>query len=119
MSKKFVNSAVAYISTANSLFEKHPVAYAAGSALPDVSVDPAAARQTIEGFGGHSLICSECGQLRRGRRSRVVQAVELGAGSQWIRDVDLATGDDSRVIHGGPYAGRQVGDGFEPEAGSV
>jgi len=43
--------AVAYVSTAHSLFDKRPVADA-GSGLPDVSVYPDAVRQTIEGFGG-------------------------------------------------------------------
>ena len=51
MNRKVATSAVAYISTAHSLFEKRPVADA-GSGLPDVSLYPDAFRQTIEGFGG-------------------------------------------------------------------
>lgn len=51
MNKNSAASAVAYVSTAHSFFEKHPVADG-GSGLPDVSVYPDAGRQTIEGFGG-------------------------------------------------------------------
>jgi len=51
MSTKITAQAVAYVSTAHSLFDKRPVADA-GSGLPDVSVYPDAVRQTIEGFGG-------------------------------------------------------------------
>jgi len=43
--------AVAYISTATTLFEERPVAGTA-VALPHVSVYPDAALQTVEGFGG-------------------------------------------------------------------
>jgi glucosylceramidase len=54
MSTKRAAPAAAYISTADSLFEKRPVAPAAPSAdgLPQVSVYPEAARQTLDGFGG-------------------------------------------------------------------
>jgi glucosylceramidase len=51
MSTKTAVQAVAYVSTAQSLFDKRPVVDA-GSGLPDVSVHPDAVRQTIEGFGG-------------------------------------------------------------------
>lgn len=40
-----------YISTADSFFVEHPAADA-GSVPPDITVYPAAGRQTIEGFGG-------------------------------------------------------------------
>jgi glucosylceramidase len=50
MNTKTSASAVAYVSTAHSLFDKRSLA--AGSGLPDVSVYPDAVRQTIEGFGG-------------------------------------------------------------------
>jgi glucosylceramidase len=51
MNKKAAALAVAYISTAHSLFDKRPLTDA-GSGPPDVSVYPDAVRQTIEGFGG-------------------------------------------------------------------
>ncbi|MBN2370108.1 MAG: glucosylceramidase [Vicinamibacteria bacterium] len=44
-------SAVAYISTAATLFEERPVADVS-AAIPDVAVYPEKTRQTIEGFGG-------------------------------------------------------------------
>ncbi len=43
--------AVAYVSTATTSFEEHPVA-AVSATVPDVAVYPQQTRQTIEGFGG-------------------------------------------------------------------
>ena len=51
MKTKPVPQAVAYVSTAHSLFVKQPVADG-GAATADVSVFPHATRQAIEGFGG-------------------------------------------------------------------
>ena len=51
MKTKPVPQAVAYVSTAHSLFVKKPVADG-GAATADVSVFPHATRQAIEGFGG-------------------------------------------------------------------
>jgi glucosylceramidase len=51
MNTKTAAAAVAYISTAHSLFEVHPVTVI-DAAQAEVSVYPDALRQTIEGFGG-------------------------------------------------------------------